>query len=1597
MTTNVVDKGFSLAQFYSKYGGLMSDAIKEKFFNRARRYNPHIDEQSILQYYNQRNFVEAFSQETTDEITGVEKLPRLCFSFATTDIRYGLRLLSDINTADYPSKKVVAFANFESSSDLGVFKKKILEYGIDGVVLELNTALTEASKGNYGTFVKDNVPSSGMIGDIAVVRTILQQFTFKNTSNGDAVFVLDDDMRLTTIERINGKFKEKRVNLKRFVSEYIGKADAVIGSYTGDAPLPSLSTLRTTLLDYVYARKLRKNSLVLSDIYKVPDYYYAFSDLGNVAIETPLPLLGDCSIDDVLGGRAVSRPLYRKGSLNAAPSRRGGNTLIFNRNLLLLPNVSIKISDVVARRGDSLWMLIAKRMGFRISASSFALNQSRIIGNFNLKKELQKEMADIIGYAAARSIERNGLDSRTKFNRDFQIAIRIRTIRFVVSYFRIIGLLQMLGDHKLDYLIKTDVIFRFIQKIREKSDISFVEAGFDGLRSDIGLYEKWNLISDIVSFLRDECGYSDVLLLGFGHEGAAFALGETTIKVFFQKEGLGFFKENVSLLKEVVGLPSNISFSDGGRYAFCSYSTILNVQPYEGGHAVELANLLYSLKRRGLTIRNLKKENMIVSKDKLYFIDLGKDIIPYSESAYDEAVERGYQAIEYASLSESDFRVIISRSHHLDAEALNFNLPVFAELARNRHKEQIHDPLVIELIEKHHPSSLLDYGAGKCKIANALSSGMDVFVFDVDLKTLRERANNNITIIDDIEKVYRQFDLINCNKVLCCVDENTCDCILDKIYRLLPDNGRLILSICDPFFDHIDKTESRTSGYHGKYKSSARFDKGTIYGKRKEWHRPFNYYERLLQRHGFEIESLQEDRGINVETLNFIGEEIIVDCIKKPKERLDDCSLLIKTNPMEANLIYESVRHIVTQLEKNSIFAERLLVADVSITDRARRYAPDDEKKLECEIQRLLCDGYIDRFIKVDASKDAHLYGKYFGLVAAGAHSVNGQGILATLKGFDECRTRYVFQADSDILFFNDGTESIGQALNNLKLKNAVTLSLSICKENVSALCVGGRVEVRNCFLDLDKIQKLLPLPNEVAEGKIKAAWHRSLDAKIKDYESIRLNSNHLFFIHPENDLKQRLNDLSVVRRAVENSFVPSSQVGSVNLKMDRLDWYSKTNSALVVFSRGRNTAPEKLLRLLDSLEHQQAVDFQLVYFDDASDREESSEYIRTISAYHPFWKNHMLFFANEQRVGSLGNFQRFYENVCLRSDAVIVNVDSDDALIGNGTLNFISKRFDEGADVTVGNCLRLDKPLKKYSVIAFKDSWKRNGDNIWLHPKCFRRYLCEFIQDNLKENGEYIECATDYAIMLPIVQHASHPEFIDRQIYLFDISNVNRCREGGYSAENRNRIMSLLLKRAKDSAARKTIAVIGDGSVSKDSGEYRLAFDLGTKLSDAGYNIQTGGLGGVMEAVFAGARASKRYIDGSTIAYIPSNNRIDANAYADVVLPTGLDLLRNGLVIDADAVIVIGGGAGTLSEIAMAWQKFKLIIALTSVEGWGKKLAGSKIDARIRYPFIPEDQIYPAATVSQALHILEEKLAFYIRRYNGIKWKKPKPIMFYR
>ena len=87
------------------------------------------------------------------------------------------------------------------------------------------------------------------------------------------------------------------------------------------------------------------------------------------------------------------------------------------------------------------------------------------------------------------------------------------------------------------------------------------------------------------------------------------------------------------------------------------------------------------------------------------------------------------------------------------------------------------------------------------------------------------------------------------------------------------------------------------------------------------------------------------------------------------------------------------------------------------------------------------------------------------------------------------------------------------------------------------------------------------------------------------------------------------------------------------------------------------------------------------------------------------------------------------------------------------------------------------------------------------------------------------------------------------------------------------------------------------------------------------------------MEAACRGAQAS----GGATVGILPGLDRSEANAHVDVAIATGLGEARNALVVRAaDAVIAIGGGYGTLSEIALALKAGKRVVGLRTwdVEG---------------------------------------------------------------
>jgi uncharacterized protein (TIGR00725 family) len=183
----------------------------------------------------------------------------------------------------------------------------------------------------------------------------------------------------------------------------------------------------------------------------------------------------------------------------------------------------------------------------------------------------------------------------------------------------------------------------------------------------------------------------------------------------------------------------------------------------------------------------------------------------------------------------------------------------------------------------------------------------------------------------------------------------------------------------------------------------------------------------------------------------------------------------------------------------------------------------------------------------------------------------------------------------------------------------------------------------------------------------------------------------------------------------------------------------------------------------------------------------------------------------------------------------------------------------------------------------------------------------------------------------------------------------------------------------------RKIISVIGNKAIEKDGIRYKLAYELGKALVDNGYRVQSGGLHGVMSAVMEGARSSKNYKEGDTIALVPSFDSETANEYADVVIPTGLDMMRNAMVANAYAVIGIGGGAGTLCEYAFAWSLNRLLIAFENSGGWSEKLAGTKLDDTNRYPEIPEDKVYPVTTAQEAVEVLNKYIDRYTKRHTSI------------
>ena len=126
----------------------------------------------------------------------------------------------------------------------------------------------------------------------------------------------------------------------------------------------------------------------------------------------------------------------------------------------------------------------------------------------------------------------------------------------------------------------------------------------------------------------------------------------------------------------------------------------------------------------------------------------------------------------------------------------------------------------------------------------------------------------------------------------------------------------------------------------------------------------------------------------------------------------------------------------------------------------------------------------------------------------------------------------------------------------------------------------------------------------------------------------------------------------------------------------------------------------------------------------------------------------------------------------------------------------------------------------------------------------------------------------------------------------------------------------------------RPVIGVMGPAACDEQTA--LLARALGQAIAERGAVLLTGGRAGVMEAASRGARDA----GGLTVGVLPGASAADSppNAYVELALFTGLGDARNWVnVCASDVLIAVGGGFGTLSEIALALKARKPLVLLGS------------------------------------------------------------------
>jgi uncharacterized protein (TIGR00725 family) len=155
-------------------------------------------------------------------------------------------------------------------------------------------------------------------------------------------------------------------------------------------------------------------------------------------------------------------------------------------------------------------------------------------------------------------------------------------------------------------------------------------------------------------------------------------------------------------------------------------------------------------------------------------------------------------------------------------------------------------------------------------------------------------------------------------------------------------------------------------------------------------------------------------------------------------------------------------------------------------------------------------------------------------------------------------------------------------------------------------------------------------------------------------------------------------------------------------------------------------------------------------------------------------------------------------------------------------------------------------------------------------------------------------------------------------------------------------------------------------GSAEPGSTAYALAGEAGAMLARRGVTVVSGC--GSPATRVAAERAMAA--GGLVVSIVPPDVMPPADWPATVAIPCGMGDARNLLMaLAGDACIVIGGRAGTISEVCLAWLHKRPLLPLVGQGGWSNDLPSHPPDERKNSPILPWGSV---DELERQLHTLE-------------------------